>query len=315
MYGQFFVLFAILFTGYVLRKTNFIDDDMNAGMNRFIIYFAYPCLLVYSIGTMDMTRKLVIEFIVMLVASTLFFFIYGLYTYLYTKKRHFAVENANVAELSIVAPNNGFMGFPIAMVFLGQAGLFLMMANNAAMNIYFFSYGMHVLRRNDVERRKPTFKSVSLVILKVILNPNISALIIGFVLCYFKVPLDNAVGSYLNTLGNVATPMAMIFIGSTLAGSHFLEMLKEKAVWESTVNKLVILPIFTALVCLVLPIGVESKAILILSACLPSAATTAMLAEQEGQNQEMASKILFFTTVLSMGTLPIGTMLINMFFL
>ena len=29
MYGRYFVLFAILFTGWFLRKINFIDDKMD----------------------------------------------------------------------------------------------------------------------------------------------------------------------------------------------------------------------------------------------------------------------------------------------
>ena len=34
MYGQYFVLFAILFTGWFLRKINFIDDKMNHSINK-----------------------------------------------------------------------------------------------------------------------------------------------------------------------------------------------------------------------------------------------------------------------------------------
>ena len=50
MYGRYFVLFAILFTGWFLRKINFIDDKMDHSINKLVVYFAYPCLIVHNIG-------------------------------------------------------------------------------------------------------------------------------------------------------------------------------------------------------------------------------------------------------------------------
>lgn len=46
-------------------------------------------------------------------------------------------------------------------------------------------------------------------------------------------------------IGNVSTPMAMIYIGSTLAGCSMLEILKDHIVIEGTLNKLIILPLLT----------------------------------------------------------------------
>lgn len=40
MYGRYFVLFAILFTGWFLRKINFIDDKMDHSINKLVVYFA-----------------------------------------------------------------------------------------------------------------------------------------------------------------------------------------------------------------------------------------------------------------------------------
>ena len=56
MYGRYFVLFAILFTGWFLRKINFIDDKMDHSINKLVVYFAYPCLIVHNIGELDRRR-------------------------------------------------------------------------------------------------------------------------------------------------------------------------------------------------------------------------------------------------------------------
>lgn len=315
MYGQFFVMFAMIFTGYLMRKIDFIKDEMNNSLNKFIVYCAYPCMITYNIGTMKINAHLLKEFILMMVVSFAALMIFALITRLYTKGRRFPDRVSNVSELSMICPNNGFMGFPMALSFLGSHGLLLMTAQNSAMNVFSFSYALYALRRNKETHEKLTVQAVVGSTVKVLLNPNILALFIGFFLCLTKIPLDNAIGTYLNYIGGAATPMAMIFIGSTLAGSKFFEILRNHIVWESALWKLVIMPVITAGVMMLFPLGAYFKVIMVLGICFPTAATVPMLAEQEGQSHELASKILFFTTVVSMATVPFTITLIKFLFL
>ena len=283
MYGQFFVLFAIVFTGYFFRKFNIIDDAMNHGLNKFIVYFAYPCMIVHNIGTLEMSGHLMRSFLITFGISCGMFAVYSIYSYLYCKARKFP-SNSNVAEMAMSSPNNGFMGFPVALIFFGEQGLLLMLAHNAAMNFYFFSYGLFLLRRNAKDRPKLTVAGVLRGIFMVLINPNILALFIGFAIALLGIDFEGtAVDTYLSSIGNVATPMAMIFIGSSLTG----------------------------LVTIFLPVSSLMKSIIVLGSCFPVAATVSMLAEQENQDQELSSRALFLSTVVSMASIPASISLIN----
>ena len=77
MYGQFFVLFALVFTGYFLRKVQVIDHGMADGLHKFISYFAFPCLLVYKIGTLDMTSGLATQLLIITLLSCGLFVLYS----------------------------------------------------------------------------------------------------------------------------------------------------------------------------------------------------------------------------------------------
>lgn len=315
MYSQFFVMFAMIFTGFAFRKIGFIKDEMNNSLNKIIVYCAYPSLLTYNIGTMEMDKTLIKEFVLMLLISFCMLIVYALGMRAYTKFRKFPDRASNVAELAMVCPNNGFMGFPMAMALLGSQGLFFMVAQNSAMNIFFFTYCIYTLRRNNGQRGHLTLQTVTKSTIKVILNPNILALFVGFFICFTGMPLDNAIGTYFQYMGGAATPMAMVFIGSTLAGSNFLEMLRNHIVWESAIMKLIAIPVVTAGIMWLLPVSSGLKIITTLGLCFPTAATVSMLAEQEGQNKELASKILFFTTVVSMATVPVTITIIKMLFM
>lgn len=315
MYSQFFVMFAMIFTGYGFRKIGFIKEEMNNSLNKIIVYCAYPSLLTYNIGTMEMDRALIKDFFIMMGLSLAILIGAALCMRAYTKFRKFPDRASNVAELAMVCPNNGFMGFPMAMALLGAPGLFFMVAQNSAMNIFFFTYCIYALRRNNGERGPLTLQTITKSTIKVILNPNILALIVGFIICLSGMPLDNVIGTYFQYMGGAATPMAMVFIGSTLAGSNFLEMLRNHIVWESAIMKLFVIPICVAGLMWLLPVSDSIKIIMTLGLCFPTAATVSMLSEQEGQNKELASKILFFTTVISMATVPVTITIIKMLFM
>lgn len=310
MYGQFFLLFAMIITGYILRKLRFVDEGMNDGLNKFIVYFAFPCLLVQKMSRLNMdgaTR----DFAIMFLLSCGLFVVYSLFAYIYAKMRKFPRRVANVAEISMIAPNNGFMGIPISLIFFGDKGMFLMMAHNITLNLFFFTYTLGALRRNNENKKTWSVKEAGLVVFRLLINPNIVAIILGLFMAYNKIPLDNVAGQYLDMMGNVATPMAMIYIGSSLAGSSFFDMFKNHMIWESAIIKDVAFPIITLGIVYFLPIDSAIKAMLVLGAAFPTGASVAMLAQQEKQNADLASKILFFSTMWSMATIPIIVKLIH----
>ncbi len=304
MYAKYFVLFAIMFTGWFLRKINFIDDKMNNSMNKFVVYFAYPCLIVHNIGNVEMEGKLVVDFLVTFGISLILFYMYGGIAYFYAKARNFPKDSSNVAELAMVSPNNGFMGFPVALIFFGEKGLFLMLAHNAAMNFFIFTYGMSTLDRNNPDKKKPTLRTIVRATLKFIVNPNILGLAIGFAISLLGGLLPEVVDEYLLYIGNVSTPMAMIFIGSTLATADLKSVFTRRIIIESSVVKLVILPLMTIGIVWFLPIDELIKSILVLAIAFPGAATIPMLAQQEKQDMLCASQVLVLSTIVSIASVP-----------
>lgn len=310
------VLFAILFTGWFLRKINFIDDKMDHSVNKLIVYFAYPCLIVHNIGNLEMSGDIVRDFAITFICSLALFYIYGLLSKGYGKLRKFPKEDSGIAEFAMTAPNDGFMGFPVALIFFGEKGLLLMLAHNAAMNFYVFTYGVKLLRdmhQDEVRRAAPKrfFKAV----LKLLLNPNISALIIGFAISLLGGSIPKPIDEYLLYIGNISTPMAMIFIGSTLSGYKVGDIFRSRITIEGSMVKLIWLPLLTIALIYFIPMDPLIKCVVVLGTAFPSAATVSMLAEQEGLEAGIASKILFLSTVASIITVPAFINMITMLFM
>ena len=306
MYGRYFVLFAILFTGWFLRKINFIDDKMDHSINKLVVYFAYPCLIVHNIGGLDLTADVLADFGLTFVLSLVVFYLYGFFCKGYARLRKYPKNVSGIAEFAMSMPNNGFMGFPVALIFFGDSGLLLMLAHNAAMNFFIFTYGVKLLRDMKTEDHPPmTPKRFITAVVKLLLNPNILALFIGFAFSMLGHGVPGVLDEYLLYIGNVSTPMAMIFIGSTLTNYKFRDIIRSVVTIEGSAVKLLLLPLLTLAAVAFLPIDPLIRSILVLGISFPTAATVPMLAEQEGLDSGIASKILFLSTVASIGTVPL----------
>ena len=318
MYARYFVLFAMLFTGWFLRKINFIDDRMNHSINKLVVYFAYPCMIVHNIGSLEMNRTVIAQFLITFVMSLVLFYIYGAVSWFYAKARKYPRDISNVAEFAMSMPNDGFMGFPVALIFFGETGLLLMLAHNAAMNFFTFTYGIRLMRRNQDRRRGGDINPVSRFLraaLKFLLNPNILATMIGFAVGLLGTGLPQAVDDYLLYLGGVSTPMAMIFIGSNLTNYNLLETVRDLRVLDCALVKLLWLPALTFGLVYFLPVAGIIKCCVVLGIAFPTAATVSMLAEQEGQSVGMASRVLFISTIASIVTVPLTIKFLTFMFL
>ena len=318
MYARYFVLFAMLFTGWLLRRINFIDDKMNHSINKLVVYFAYPCMIVHNIGSLEMNSGVIRDFLIAFILSLALFYLYGFAVKLYAKARKYPEDISNVAEFAMCMPNDGFMGFPVALIFFGEKGLLLMLAHNAAMNFFTFTYGIRLMRRNQNTHRSADLNPAVRFLrasLKFLLNPNILATMLGFAVGLLGTGLPQAVDDYLLYIGGVSTPMAMIFIGSSLTKYNFLETLKDIRVLDCTMMKLLWLPALTLGIVYFLPLPGLIKCCVVLGIAFPTAATVSMLAEQEGQSVSMASRALFISTVASIVTVPATIKLLTYLFL
>ena len=81
----------------------------------------------------------------------------------------------------------------------------------------------------------------------------------------------------------------------------------------SILLKLFILPFIILLICKFLNFNFYQSSAVILQAATPTAISTILMAEAYGVKQKIASKILFTTTVISIITIPLLKMFMNLF--
>lgn len=313
MVTQLIMLFALLFTGFGLYRVGIFNKTVDLGINKMVVFFAFPCMIMYKIGTMEMDPVFVRDFALVTVLGLASFFLYTGIAFAYFRMRGITARVSRPARLSAVVPNNGFIGYPVALVFLGQPGLLLMIAHGAiVLNVYAFSFGINYLRREKEERVPFTAGKLLTLVLQLVTNPVIISILAGLAILFFGISLDNVAGEYLSAISDMASPLAMIYVGAVIGEGEILKSFRDSTLWEISGLKLIVMPLVTALICMWLPLSTLVKAVLILGASFPCAAIPVMLGQQEGLDYEQAGSALLLSTILSVGTIPVVMKILTM---
>lgn len=312
------MLFSVMGIGAISMKYGWLNGESLEGLANLLMRVAMPALLIHSILSLDIENEVLNEFLLMVVISFGGYFLSATMAAAYTKIRRLPKKHSHMVQVSMLSSNNGFMGFPITVAFFGEHGLLLMLANNLVMNIVLFSYGVHQIQEGNKKEGQPTASlgETILLFMKRMMNPNIIAIFIG--LAIGAVGLDSfipePVMKIISSVGSMATPLSMIYIGASLYGNHFSKLLRDRLVLEASLVRLTLFPLVVIGLMLLLPIPSLMKQILILNITLPTAAIVPVLSGEYGNEREGASRIVLVSTLLSLATTPIGVWLALSFF-
>jgi len=307
---QFIIFFLLLITGFFCKKYGVLTDAAVNAVNKFIIIVGYPSLILARITALDMDHGIFINFLLALFINIGLLLAFGAYARVYCRGERFPDEDKPVVEFAIMSPNNGFMGFPVALAFFGDLGLLYMIGANVALNTVFFTYGVKLLNRGREVPKEPAPKRIKKLLL-MFAHPKLSAAFVGIILCYNYIKLPDAAMGFLNTVGSIAPPLAMIAIGTMLAGGFGLHSFRKRIVMEPVINNLIVMPVIAAAIIWFLPLDPLLKTIIIVSSTMPVATMVPIFSEQYGRNKGLAGEIIVIATLFSMVTIPFTIWIIS----
>jgi predicted permease len=292
IFSQVMTLFLIMMVGFIARKVKVLDAEMVKCLNKLLINVAAPFIALSAFqfsfsGRMLAEAGTVFSFSV---AANLAAILIGKLLFL-----RMSDSTGKVLRFSAIFSNCAFMGYPIIGGFYGEHGIFLTSIYVVSFNIFVWTYGVFIFTgKADREAMKHA-----------LLNPAVVAILLGLLLFLFSVKLPMPVKLTLEMIGGMTTPLAMIIVGSMLAELKPAALFSGWSVYYGSAVRLLAMPLVT-LGCLQL-FGVKKGVVLgvcVLSVAMPVATLTTPLAEQNGGDALLASRLVFISTMLSMVTIP-----------
>lgn len=298
---QIFSLFLIMVIGYVLRKKNIFDDAANVRFTRLIIYVSLPAQIIKAfVSNQGIVSNR--EVILMFGISLLIYLLYAIIGVLFIFVFRVPADRRGPYLFMMLFGNVGFMGFPLTEALLGEEALIYAVIFNVIFNLLVYSIGILMIGKKEEEFRFP---------IKKLLNMPLISAVLSIILYFGKIRLPEVVVQSLDFMGNITTPVAMLILGSTIAGMPWKELFDEWRIYVFTAFKLLIIPVLVIGFLNLIPnINPLIRGSLILLSATPVATNATMLAIEYDGNRTLASKGVFFTTLLCMLTIPFIQLLV-----
>ncbi|NLZ76468.1 MAG: AEC family transporter [Spirochaetales bacterium] len=294
--GQLFLLLAV---GAVIRKTGLIGEGAKATLTDLVLYVTLPCSIVLSF-MMELDRFLLSRLLVVLVLSS------GvqLFSYLLSRIHYRSVEESrrNVLRYALLVSNAGFMGLPIAGVLFGSFGYIYASIYLIPQRVMMWSAGLALFGDRD--------QPLGTRIRNVALHPCMVAVYVGFLLMLTSLSLPSFITRTLASLGDSTTALSMLLIGSLLAEPGRNPFHVDRTLVHFTFLRLLVIPLVTFLVCRMIGVDPVITGVGVILAAMPGGSSSVILASKYGGDTTYASKLVVFSTLLSLLSIPIWGMIL-----
>ncbi|MCF0259513.1 MAG: AEC family transporter [Erysipelotrichaceae bacterium] len=301
LFQKIFSMMLMLAIGYALVKTGRLKAESSSVLSVIMLWTVTPCTRLTGLMQEFDAGKLV-SLGLTLAASVL---IHALYLILGDlSRKSFGMDT--VDRNSLVYTNAGNLLVPLIIALLGKEYILYIIPYLIVETPLFWT---DLIRQFDP--RQP------LVLKKILLNPNILAILAGSVLFFGQISLPKPALDLCESMTSLAGPVSMMMIGMIAAKLDLKSVICSGRLWAVSFGRLIVFPlIFIGLLALS---GISRQSQLIhdaflvtvLAASAPTAATVVQMASAYGsfEQAEQASAVNVLTTLLCVLTMPFLTAL------
>lgn len=301
VFGQIVMMFLMMAVGAGAYKTGLVTEKGSAELSNITLYLVIPFVVLTSFQIdfdANIFHGIVITFVLGIIAHGMAILLsYGL-----VRGRD---QDRNALErFSIVYPNCGFMGIPLAQAVLGSKGVIYITAFIAAQNLFIWSHG--------VASMQGSFKKES--IKEVFKAPVMIATFVGL-LCYLlQIKFPALVFRPLKAIADMNTPLAMMISGTAIAQTNLLKTLSKPRIYIMTALRLLVVPLVMFLILIFVPVAKDLKILSLLATSASTAAITTMFAVKFKKDVGYAAELFAVSTIAAIATLPLMISLGGTFF-
>lgn len=299
------VLFLLIVVGYITGKVGIITERGQKELTDLVLKVTMPATIIlalqleYTKERFDTALRIMgivaIAYLVMIILSKLISRLYKL-----------TPGQRDIVEVASVLPNTSFMGYPIVLSILGQEALFFaVLGSGLIFEVVAWTYGAFTISKNaddDIETN---------LIRDIFLSPGILSIIIGFVLFMFSMTIPEPLNSTMGLLSQATSPLAMVVVGILLSRSNIKECVTTGKLYIIGLVRLLIFPLLIFFVLSLFGFTGMEIIIPVIMLGMPTAAYTAMFAANVNNDSNLASQIVFISSLLSLITIPIIVMLVS----
>ena len=322
MIGQLVGFLIMLMVGYGCVRLRFYGQTALDGMCSLLLNVLIP-VLVFSNAVDGADRaQLAANWGVMLLTAVMYALLILVF-WLVAKLLRLKGSRGHVFQASLIFGNAGFIGIPLIMALWPQNGAIYVALMSIIDQTLLWTYGVWLCEpvaeaagdaASDYSPAvtRPSFGIRVLGLLKRFVNPAFIGVMLALILILLGVKVPDIILKPLHTIGNMATPMSLIYLGGLFALTKWWGVLKRYELYVGLVAKMIAFPLafyalLTALASVLpqLPITHDMILMITVIAGLPTMTTIAMFTGRKNNMPDYAVGFVLVSTLFSLASLTI----------
>ena len=300
------VILGMILVGFVIGEKGWFDDKSRGLLAKLVTQVALPCYMLYTI-TQRFTAADLLKMLPGLRFPALSMVILlGIATGV---ARIFAVrqERRGLFISMFFNSNTIFVGLPINQALFGDASIPYVLIYYMCNTTFFWTLGTYLIQRDGEGEAQFDLKTS----LKKVFSPPLMGFLLGIVLVILHIQLPAFIASDLQYLGNLTTPLSMIFIGLSVSHIGVKQFVLGKDHLLILLGRFLVAPLLMATIVYWAPLPSLMKQVFIIQSAMPVMTNAPVVARLYGADSDYAAVMVTETTLATMVVIPILMLLMG----
>ena len=296
-------IIAIIVLGYILQVRGWFGDDFGPNLSRLIMNVALPASIFVSV-----MKYLTLDKLISLSGGLLYTFVAFILGYIvaYIAVMLFKVRPGRRGTMinTFVNANTIFIGLPLNVALFGDQALPYFLIYYITNTISTWTLGVYLMTSDS---KSGQGKETSKFDWKKLLPAPLVGFLVALLFLILRISIPDFVTNTLTYVGNIVTPLSLIYIGIVLAKAGLNTIAFDKDTIVTLVGRFILAPLIMLLVLKFFApnmAAVEFKTFMIQSAT-PALAVLPILANQGKGDVEFSTNVVTLSTVLFIVVIPI----------
>ncbi len=299
------VILGMILVGFVIGEKGWFDDKSRGLLAKLVTQVALPCYMLYTITQRFTAADLLKMLPALRFPALSMVVLLGIATGV---ARIFAVkqDRRGLFISMFFNSNTIFVGLPINQALFGDASIPYVLIYYMCNTTFFWTLGTYLIQRDGEGEAQFDLKTS----LKKVFSPPLMGFLLGLVLVMLQIKLPAFLASDLQYLGNLTTPLSMIFIGLSVSHVGVKQLVLGKDQLLILLGRFLVAPLLMATIVYWTPLPSLMKQVFIIQSAMPVMTNAPVVARLYGADSDYAAVMVTETTLATMVVIPILMLLI-----
>ena len=294
------VILGMILVGFVIGEKGWFDDKSRGLLAKLVTQVALPCYMLHTITQRFTAADLLKMLPALRFPALSMVILLGIATGV---ARIFAVrqDRRGLFISMFFNSNTIFVGLPINQALFGDASIPYVLIYYMCNTTFFWTLGTYLIQRDGEGEAQFDLKTS----LKKVFSPPLMGFLLGLVLVMLQIKLPAFLASDLQYLGNLTTPLSMIFIGLSVSHVGVKQLVLGKDQLLILLGRFLVAPLLMASIVYWMPLPNLMKQVFIIQSAMPVMTNAPVVARLYGADSNYASVMVTETTLATMVVIPI----------